>query len=167
MMREPRANTWSFDGFPSPSNFPAAADSTSVEDRRTCRRGSMFVETAIGIALAAVVMIAVAQLVALVAKQRREVAQARIATQEAANVMEHAMVLPWEALTTDAASQLELSDELASQLDAPQLSITVTPVDDVIPVKKIEVTLSWQDQANRRVEPIRLVAWRHRKPQAE
>lgn len=135
--------------------------------RRRCRRGSMFVETAIGIALVAIVMVSVAQLVALASKQRREVAQSQIATQEVANVLEHIMVMQWDELTTEATSQPKLSEDLASQLADPELAITIVTTDDDLPTKKIEIALSWTDQANRRVDPVRLVAWRHRSTGAE
>ncbi|MDA1055298.1 MAG: hypothetical protein O3C40_33170 [Planctomycetota bacterium] len=128
----------------------------------TRRRGSMFVETAIGITLAVVVMIAVAQLVAIVAKQRREVSQTRLATQEVANVMERLMVLSWDELTTEATTRFAVSEESAADLDDPQMSITVSDLDDSLPSKTIEIALSWRDQANRRVDPVRLVAWKHR-----
>lgn len=131
------------------------------------RRGSMFVETAIGIALVAIVMVSVAQLVALASKQRREVADSQIATQEVANVLEHIMVMPWDELTTDATSQPKLSEDLASQLADPELTIAIVTTDDDLPTKKIEVALSWTDQASRRVAPVRLVAWRHRSTDAE
>ncbi len=125
------------------------------------RPGSMFVETAIGIALAAVVMISVAQLVALAAKQRREVAQTQIATQEVANVLERVMVMPWDGLNEKSTSELKLSSDLASQLAEPNLAITVSRTDDELPTKKITVALSWQNQASRRVTPVRLIGWRH------
>ena len=141
---------------------------TIIELPSTTRRpGTMFVETAIGIALAIVVMLAVAQLVAVVAKQRREVAQRQLATQEVANVMERVMVLPWNELTTESATQFDISRVSADALNDPQLSIAISNVDDSLPTKLIEITLSWRDLANRRVEPVRLVAWRHEPGAAE
>ena len=127
----------------------------------TRRRGSMFVETAIGISLAVVVMIAVAQLVAVVAKQRRDVAQTRLATQEVSNAMERVIVLPWNELTTETIAGLDVSRPAIMALDDPQLSITVTELNAALPTKQVEIALSWRDHANRRVEPVRLVAWKH------
>jgi hypothetical protein len=127
----------------------------------------MFVETAIGIALAIVVMIAVAQLIAVVAKQRREVAQSQLATQEVANVMERVIVMPWDELTTEAAAQFDISHESATTLDDPQLSISISNFNDSLPTKQIEITLSWRDLANRRVEQVRLVAWQNAPGAAE
>jgi hypothetical protein len=46
-------------------------------------------------------------------------------------------------------------------LEDPKLSITVAELDDALPTKRIEIALSWRDHANRRVEPVRLVAWKH------
>ena len=159
--------TWSYDdGPPSLSRFHGAANSTASEGRRTKRsatrcRGSMFVETAIGISLAIVVMIAVAQLVAVVAKQRREVSQTRLATQEVANAMERVIVLPWSELTTETIAGLDVSRPAMVGLDDPQWSITVAESNAAFPTKQVEIALSWRDHANRRVEPVRLVAWKH------
>jgi hypothetical protein len=121
----------------------------------------MFIETAIGIALAVIVIMAVAQLVAVIAKQRREVAQTRLATQEVSNVMERVIVLPWDELTTEAITGRNISDLSAGTLDDPQISITVAELDATLPTKQIEIALSWRDHAHRRVEPVRLVAWKH------
>lgn len=155
---------WLYDGLSSPSKDRGA---TTAESHRTRRRGSLLVETAIGVALAAVVMIAVAQLVAVVAKQRREVAQTNLAAQEVANVMERVMVLPWDQLTTEAAERFVATLPPAAALDDPQLSITVSDSDDPLPTKQIEVALSWRDLARRRVEPVRVAAWKHQPPAAE
>lgn len=129
--------------------------------RRAHRRGSMFIETAISLALAIIVMVAIAQLVAIVVRQRHEVNQARVASQATANIMERLIVLPWDELSDEGVRAFAVSDELAASLDEPQLSITVSKLDEPLPAKQIEVALSWRDQANRRVEPTRLVAWRH------
>jgi Tfp pilus assembly protein PilV len=156
-----------YDGVPSPSLSDSVVVTTALEGHRTPRRGSMLVETAIGVALAVVVMIAVAQLVAVVAKQRRETAHTRLATQEVANAMEHMTVLPWGELTAEAAERFVASRQSVSALEDPQLSISVSNVDDSLPTKQIEIALSWRDQSTRRVEPVRLVAWKHQPIAAE
>ncbi len=129
--------------------------------------GSMIVETAIGIALVVIVMVAVAQLVAVVAKQRSEVAQTRLATQELANAMERVIVLPWSELNTAAIAASGVPNLSAAALDDPQWSITVADLDAAFPTKQIEIGLSWRNQANRRVEPVRLVAWKHQAKAAD
>ncbi|MEO8494093.1 MAG: hypothetical protein ABI614_03415 [Planctomycetota bacterium] len=172
MLPERSLNIRPYDGLPSPSRSHGSADSTALEGHRTKklptrRRGSMLVETAIGVALAVVVMIAVAQLVAVVVKQRHGVAQTRLATEEVANVMERVMVLPWNDLTAEAVARFAVSPETTVGLAEPQLSVAVTNLDDPLPTKQIEITLSWQDLAHRRVEPVRLVAWKHQPQAAE
>ena len=87
--------------------------------------------------------------------------QTRSANQEVANVMERVMVLPWDELTTETTARFELPDESAVGLDDPQLSITVTDAEGPPSSKTIEVALAWRDQADRLVDPVRLVAWRH------
>ncbi|MCA9121830.1 MAG: hypothetical protein H6822_11865 [Planctomycetaceae bacterium] len=129
--------------------------------RPVYHRGSMFIETAIGIALTVIVMIAVAQLVAVIAKQRRDMANTRVATREVANMMELAIVLPWDELNADAIAKSEISDLSSVALSDPELAIDIVTLDTALQTKQIEIALSWRDQANRRVDPVRLVAWKH------
>ena len=131
------------------------------------RRGSMFVETAVGVAVAAIAMIAIAQLVAVLARQRTEVAQQRLATQAAANVMERVMSLGWDELTAENLDGLELPPAVQRGLLDPELQIAVASADGALLQKQVEVRLDWRDQSGRRVAPIQLLACKHQAPPAE
>ena len=133
----------------------------------TQRQGSMLVETAVGVGISIVVMIAIAQLVAVLASQRAETAQIRLATQEAANIMERVMVLAWDELTEESVAAIELSPMALQGLDEPQLAIAVETRDDNLPAKQIEVRLDWRDRSGSRIQPVPLVAWKHHAPPAE
>lgn len=125
------------------------------------RRGSMYVETAIGVTLAAIMMIGVAQLVSLEVRQRHEARAMRGATQAAANLLERLMALPWEDLNSETANALQLSSHVTALLDEPQLLVTVEPVADAVATRRITVQIDWINRAGQRVTPIQLTAWRH------
>ena len=125
------------------------------------RRGSMFIETAIGIAVAVIVIVAVAQLVAAIATQRRYAAQTRLATREAANAMEHVMAAPWDLLDADAPPEVMLSASASERLDEARLSVVIIDSETEDDAKQIEVRIDWINRAGQRVAPLRLVAWRH------
>jgi hypothetical protein len=121
----------------------------------------MFIETAIGIAVAVIVIVAVAQLVAAIASQRRYAAQTRLATREAANAMEHMMAASWDALNPQAPPEMKLSESAAERLDEARLSVVITDSEMEASVKQIEVRIDWVNRAGQRGAPLRLVAWRH------
>jgi hypothetical protein len=127
----------------------------------------MFIETAVGVALAMIAMVAVAQLVAVLARQRSETAQMRFAALETANLMERVSVLPWDELDEETVGAIELSAEARQGLSEPQLVIAVSTTDETPPSKRIEIQLDWLDQAGVRVQPVQLVAWKFQAPLAE
>ena len=125
------------------------------------RSGSMYVETAIGVTLAAIMLIGVAQLVGLEVKQRHEARAMSAATQTAANILERLMALPFAELNPEAVERLQLSNHLTALLDDPQLVVTIDAASDAVTTKRITVQIAWINRAGLRVEPIRLTAWRH------
>ena len=131
------------------------------------RRGSLFLEVTMAVTLLAFAFIAVAQLLAVAAKQRRETDWRVMATREAANVLEQIMARPWEEITTEKLAEIELSAEAAARLPEAQLSVAVDESDGTPAEKKVRVEIDWKDLGGLRVEPIRLVAWKHRAAGAE
>ena len=125
------------------------------------RRGTIFVEALIAITIILVTMGAVAQVVAISIRQRREVEQIRVATQEAANVMERAFGLPWNELNEQTAASIAISHSATESLDEPRLQVSIETMNDSIPAKRIVVRISWVNRAGERVEPIQLISWQH------
>ena len=121
----------------------------------------MFIEVAVGIGVAMVVMVAVAQLVAVISQQRTNAADIRLATREAANAMEHVLAASWSELDPAAPPEVSISPGAAERLDEPRLSVIVTESEAEVRVKQIEVRIDWLNRAGQRGEPFRLVAWRH------
>lgn len=125
----------------------------------------MFIETAIGVAVAVIMMIAIAQLVAVIANQRRNVAQVRLATREVANAMERVMAASWDDLSADEPPEVSLSPAAEQRLDEPRLSVVITGVE--ADAKQVRVQIDWLNRAGVRVDPIRVIGWKHqRRPHA-
>jgi hypothetical protein len=121
----------------------------------------MSIEAVMSVTLVAVASVAVAQLVVLSARQLGESEQERLATQEAANMLERLVARPWSELTTEGISSLTISPSAAESLSDPQLRIGIDDVMDETRVKRIRVELSWVNRAGERVAPIQLTAWKH------
>ena len=129
----------------------------------------MFIEIAIGTGVAIVVMVAIAQLVAVIGNQRVHSDQQRLATREAANALERVLAASWSDLDPEAPPEVKISASAEERLDDPRLSVVITESQEDLLVKRIEVRVDWVNRAGQRTEPLRLVAWRHgeRSPDAD
>jgi hypothetical protein len=129
------------------------------------RRGAFLLEITMALALATAAMVALAQLMVFVAHQRRETERTRIAAREVANLMERVMILPWEQVTPDHLSRLQISDETQRRLASAELRIFVDEgAGDDHPQglrqREVRIVLTWRDAAGLRVQPVELSAWR-------
>lgn len=127
----------------------------------------MFIEVAVGLGVGMVVMVAVAQLLAVIGQQRANVASIRLATREASNAMERLLAASWNELQPDAPPEVVISEAAAERLDDPRLSVLITETESEVRVKKIEVRIDWLNRAGQRGKPFRLAAWRHDPAQAD
>ena len=130
--------------------------------RRTMRRsGTILQEAVVAVALAAVVLAGVVQLVAITVRQRHISEQRAWAVREAANAMEQLMACPWDEVTPDRAAAIQLSESCSDVLPQARLKIEVASADDAEETRKIAIDLDWQNAAGHRGQPVRLVAWRY------
>jgi len=114
------------------------------------------------VVLLAVVFVAVSQLLAVAGRQRREAQWRRLATLEAANLLERVAARPWDELTTEGLASLTLSEQVTGRLPDPRLRIDTQPSPGPPESKRIRVRLDWINLAGDRGAPVVLVAWRHR-----
>ena len=126
------------------------------------RRGTMFVEACVAIAIVAVTFVVIAQLLALVAQQRRAEELRHVATREAANLMERVMATPWGALTDERLAEWELSPIAASRLRNGRVNIELIAHDQQFDAKVIRVRVDWLDAGGQRGRGVQLVSWKHR-----
>jgi Tfp pilus assembly protein PilE len=126
------------------------------------RRGAMLFELMIvGIVLGAAMLVTVPTL-GLMVRERRTTEQRQRALAEASNILERLVAQPWERIVGGVDQNGELAANLQRQFPGAQLHVSVQPVPDETTVKRVTVELSWNDQAGRRVSPVRLTTWVHR-----
>ena len=124
------------------------------------RNGSMLLEVSLAIMVLLVALVAVAQLLAVAARQSHEMRWRTVATQEVANVMEQLMALPWDETATERFSATALHPATQTLLPDARLRVEVTDVRDPRAAKRIRVALAYRNTAGLPVEPITLVAWK-------
>ncbi|HJN10299.1 MAG: hypothetical protein QGG09_15160 [Pirellulaceae bacterium] len=124
------------------------------------RNGSMLLEVSLAVMLLSVALMAVAQLLAVAARQRHEARWRTVAIHEVANVTEQMMALPWDETTTERISGTALDPSTEALLPSARLQIEVTDVMDPRQAKRVRVSLAYRNTAGLPVEPITLVAWK-------
>jgi Tfp pilus assembly protein PilV len=122
------------------------------------KRGFVLHEALMAVAMAMALAVGIAQLLVVVAQQRRLARQYAVATREAGNLMEDLAARSWDDTTTKALKSLELSEAAANYLPEANLSVDVTQEEADIP--RITVEIEWQIAPERAEESVRLVSWK-------
>ena len=123
----------------------------------------MIQEAMVSLLIVGVVLVAVVQLLAVVARQQRIGQQRLAATHEVGNVMESLMTQPWKQLTTESTTAWKLSDEShETLLPGARLQVSIVPEKDAEDLWRITVQIDWPDRTASSAAPVRLVAWRFR-----
>jgi Tfp pilus assembly protein PilV len=128
------------------------------------RTGFILQEVLIAILIALAAMVGVAQLLAMVAQQRRLVQQRTVAVQEAGNLMEDFASRPWAEITAEKLADVRLSD--ACQRCLPDATLHVEVNSEDADSQRISIRIDWPTAAGSRGEPVRLVGWRFRDEEA-
>ncbi len=128
-------------------------------DRR--RTGFTITEVAVATVLISVLLVVVAQTMALVVQQRRTSQYHVIATEEAANVIELLMSRPYDQLTPDSVKSVKLSPTARDALPSASLRVELLPIDDVPRCKRVTVEIAWAASSDGMAKPIRIVAWKY------
>ena len=111
------------------------------------KRGYLIQEAVATVAVAITALAGVTQLLGLVAQHRAAVQQRQVATRELGNVMERVMAFRWAELTTDKASNLQVSTGCQAVLRDPKLQVSVVPDSTSQDLVQIRVQIDWQDTA--------------------
>ena len=138
----------------------------SATIRRSFRRGTITHEASVAIIIATAVIVGTAQVLAIIAHQRRDLDQRSIAAREAGNLLEEIAALPWSDIAEDQLSELALSDECTSVLREPRLEITVS-AEPAASGKRIGVAIDWLVAEDQRALPLRLAAWRYPRQESD
>jgi len=126
----------------------------------------MIHEAMIAIAIAIAALTGVAQLVAFVAHQVRVSERYAVARAEVGNLMEELMSRPWADLTPEDVAEIQLSEPCQRCLPDAELRVDMASENGSNDVHRIHLQIDWRDAANRRGDPVRLVAWRYRYEEA-
>jgi len=123
------------------------------------KRGVLLHEAMMAVGLSMALAVGVAQLLIMVAQQRRFARQYTVATQEVGNLMEVAASRPWNDTTSEALASIGLSEGCSTVLPEANLSVDVAEEDPGI--RRITVDVEWQPALERARESVRLVGWRY------
>ncbi len=127
-------------------------------NNRSKKRAFILHEALMAVALAMALVVGIAQLLVVVAQQRRLARQHAVATREVGNLMENLASRSWDDTTTKGLRSVELSETAGTYLPDANLSVDVT--DEEAEIKRITVEIQWQIAPERASESVRLVGWR-------
>ena len=133
--------------------------------RCTRRTGAVLHEALMAIAVAVAVLAGVAQLLALVAQQRRLGEQRTVAVREASNLMEDFVSRAWDEITGEKLAKTEVSEVCRRCLPDAQLRVEVSPEED--DSRRISIQINWRVATGRPGEPVRLVGWKFREGETQ
>lgn len=123
--------------------------------------GFTIVEVAVSTALIAVLLVGVAQAMALVAQQRRASQYRLVATQEVANILEYVAISPYDQLTPEQIDSMRLPAVAEAALPGATLRVDLTTLDTVPPAKRVTVQVAWTGGSGQPVKPVRVVTWKY------
>jgi hypothetical protein len=127
--------------------------------RRKTRTAFLIHEALMALALSLAVIAAIAQLLVIVANQRRVARQQSAAAAEAGNLMERLIARPWEETTAERLRAIELSEECRRCLPDARLHLDVADEDDA--TRRVSLRIDWSRPSSGGGS-MRLVAWKHR-----
>jgi len=112
------------------------------------------------VALSLALVVGIAELLNIVAAERRVARQYAAAVAEAGNLMEEIVSRPWDETSAEQVSSISLSPAASRRLPDAKLSVDSTEEEDG--VRRIRVTIDWRTPSGGRHKPVRLVGWKFR-----
>lgn len=122
--------------------------------------GFILHETMMAMALTLALVVGIAQLLTMVAQQRRLARKYAVASQEAGNLMEDLVSRPWAETTAERLASVSLSPACRRCLPEAKLAVDVAGEGD--DARRISVRIAWRRASGRAGEPVRLVGWKFR-----
>ena len=122
--------------------------------------GFVLHETLMAMALSMALVVAVAQLLTMVVRQRRWARQYAVAVREAGNLMEDLVSRSWAETTAEKLNSVDVSSACTRCL--PSVDLAVDVVDQGHDVRRISLQIEWLRPSGNRGEPVRLVGWKFR-----
>ena len=122
--------------------------------------GFILHETIMAVALSLALVVSIAQLLTMVAQQRRLGHQHAVAVREAGNLMEDLVSRRWSDTTAGELASVDLSPACSRSL--PDAGLAVDVEDEGDDVRRISVRIEWGRASGRRARSVRLVGWKFR-----
>jgi len=122
------------------------------------RRGVTLIELTIAVAIFAVLLTTTMKMIMAASNQVRANERRHIALQAAQAISEQIENIPWEQISTDAASQFPLPEAAVSHLPGAKLNVAVNDEKDPL-AKRIAVEITWNGRSAERAGPVRLTSW--------
>jgi Tfp pilus assembly protein PilV len=117
-------------------------------------------ELTVALFIVSTALVAIVQLVAMTASQRRTLDQRRIAELEVANQAERMALLPWEQASPEKLTTWEPSANLMTAL--PQAKCAVAVAEEAGPpvARRIRLKVTWTNPAGQEMQPAALTMWK-------
>jgi len=122
--------------------------------------GFVLQETIMAVALSLALVVGVAQLLSMVAQQRRLARQYAVAAQEAGNLMEDLVSRSWAQTSAEQLASVGLSPPCSRCLPDAKLALEVA--DENSGVRRIRARIDWRRAPGRGGRPVCLVGWKFR-----
>ncbi len=128
---------------------------------RPSSRGFTIVEVTLALAVSATIVGLVVQTVVGLGHARLRDQQRTRAIEEAANLMEAIQARPWNELSDEQLTALQLSKDFQRVAPRATLTVTVAVIEQPIRAKRITITIAGTDTANHSVTLASLSAWKY------
>jgi hypothetical protein len=123
-------------------------------------RGATLIEVTVALVVLAAAMLALAQMVALAARQRRLTEARRLAMDEVANQAERVAALPWDKVQPAEFTSWEPSAALTGAIPAVKCLAEVTDEPGPPAARRVRLEVQWTDAAGQPTSPVGLTLWK-------
>ncbi len=134
---------------------------TPCSHKRSVRRGSLLLESALALMMLVMAMTLTVQILNAAAGGRRGAERRDRALIEVANLMEQITARPFDQVTPDLAKSVALSAGAKRSLPSAELKVAVA--DSERDARRIAITLRWRARSGEWESPLVLVSWINRK----
>lgn len=135
---------------------------------RLCHRGGMTLfEILAAVSVLGVLLIACAQMLAVMTVQQQAVRNRRAAVQMAQNAMERCFAAAWEQMGADKTAEIAAEIAAEGMLRGARVEIALKRAVDLHDGRTVQVAVAWREGAEEPERVERLTAWRYGTKQAE
>lgn len=120
------------------------------------RAGFTLVELTVSAAIVAILVVIVAQCMALSLRERARTASRLAATELAANILEEARAQPFANLDQTWAEGRKIPSEMAALLPEGKIDVAIEKVTDIANLRRVSVEVRWRFEEHLPMQSVRL-----------